>query len=399
LRFYDFFHKEANNMRRNKRKKSWTGKSVELKVLNELYRVISSASKQMLGYPASLVFDYSILLRFLKFHINNVGDPYANSGYYRINTLDIERRVIDRFAELFHAPKNSYWGYVTSGGTEGNLYGLYVARECYPNGVVYYSDQAHYSVIKNLRVLKIKSRCITSQPNGEIDYNELRKALKADKDKTVPILFATIGTTMKGAIDDIEQFHEILSSLKIEEFYIHCDAACFGMILPFLPDRQTMHFDFRAKIDSIAISGHKVIGTPIPCGVVLLKKSHAERVENPIEYIGHLDRTISGSRSGLTPLFLWHEMIYSSEKKFERRIHACMKKAQYAIEQFQKAGIPAWRNPNSVIVVFPRPSENLARKWQLAVEGEISHIITLPHVTRKIINQLVEEVALEYKNE
>ena len=187
-----------------KQKKVWVGKKNELKVLNELYKMISKASKEMVGYPASLVFDYSILLKFLKYHINNAGDPYENTGYYRINTLDIERRVIDRFAELFHAPPNSYWGYVTNGGTEGNLYGLYVAREHYPKGIVYYSDQSHYSVKKSLRLLQMRSHCIKSQSNGEIDYKELQKALKANKKKSIPILFANIGTTMKGAIDDVQ---------------------------------------------------------------------------------------------------------------------------------------------------------------------------------------------------
>ncbi len=144
------------------------------------------------------------------------------------------------------------------------MYGLYVAREHHPKGIVYYSDQSHYSVIKSLRLLQMRSHCIKSQPNGEIDYKELRKALKANKKKGLPILFANIGTTMKGAIDDVQRFHKILDDLHIDKFYIHCDAACFGMILPFLPDRQTIHFDFRAKIDSIAISGHKVIGNPDP---------------------------------------------------------------------------------------------------------------------------------------
>lgn len=385
-------------MKTNKRKKIWVGKKKELQVLDALYKIISDASKEMVGYPASLVFDYSILLRFLKYHINNIGDPYENSGYYKINTLNIEKRVIDRFAELFHAPKNNYWGYVTNGGTEGNLYGMYVAREQHPRGILYYSDQTHYSVIKNLRLLKMPSCVVKSQPNGEIDYKKLRAILLDNKSKATPILFANIGTTMKGAIDDILKFHEILSSLHIDKYYIHCDAACFGMILPFLPDKQTKHFDFRANIDSMAISGHKVIGTPMPCGVVLLKKSHAEKIGNFIEYVGTSDRTISGSRNGLTPLFLWHEMIYSSEGKFKKKIRDCLKNAQYAVEQFRKVGIQAWHNPNSIIVIFPRPSEKIVRKWQLAVEGDLAHMITLPHVTHRLIDRVIKEISLDKKS-
>ena len=34
-------------------------------------------------------------------------------------------------------PKET-WGYCTNGGTEGNMYGLFLAREIYPKGIVYY---------------------------------------------------------------------------------------------------------------------------------------------------------------------------------------------------------------------------------------------------------------------
>ncbi|MEI8301010.1 MAG: histidine decarboxylase, partial [Chlamydiota bacterium] len=125
------------------------------KILNELYIDFKKASKEMVGYPISQLFDYSELFHFLEFHINNLGDPFRKSWHYRINTLKIEKEVIDEFARLFHAPKNNYWGYVTNGGTEGNLHGLYVARELHPEGVVFYSEQTHYSVCKNLRILRM----------------------------------------------------------------------------------------------------------------------------------------------------------------------------------------------------------------------------------------------------
>ncbi len=368
----------------------------ELRTLDALYRQIQKAASEMIGFPASLLFDYSILLKFLKFHINNVGDPFSKRGYFRINTLDIEKRVIDRFAQLFHAPRGSYWGYVTNGGTEGNLYGLYLARELHPDGVVFFSDQTHYSTMKNLRLLQMPSVMVPSLSNGEIDYAALRNALVREGKKRTPILFANIGTTMKGAIDDVGRMREILSALKIKEHYIHCDAACFGMILPFLKDHRPP-FDFRVKIDSMAISGHKVIGTPIPCGVILTKKSHAKKVDKFIEYVGVVDKTITGSRNGLSPLFLWHEMIFAAEEKFRKKINDCVDKADYAVRRFQEQGVAAWKNANSIIVVFPRPSEKIVRKWQLAVEGEVAHIITLPHVSRKILDRAIREISAEKK--
>ena len=55
-------------------------------------------------------------------------------------------------------------------------------------------------------------------------------------------------------------------------------------------------------------------------------------------------------------------------------------------------GIPAWRNRNSVTVVFPRPSDEVVRKWQIAPYEDIAHIITMPNVSRGAIDALVDDV-------
>ncbi|MGL4603719.1 MAG: hypothetical protein ACRCU9_06195 [Iodobacter sp.] len=109
--------------------------------------VYQKTSQHFLGYPCANDLDYSCLFRFMQFPINNEGDPFQSSTY-RLATREIEQEVIHFFAELFNAPVNDYWGYVTNGGTEGNLYGLYLARELHPNGIVYFSEETHYSVAK-----------------------------------------------------------------------------------------------------------------------------------------------------------------------------------------------------------------------------------------------------------
>ncbi len=374
-------------------------KSKETKKLDQLYTYCKKAAGEMAGYPVRHFFDYSKLHRFLKFHINNLGDPFQKRGYFRVNTLDIEKEVIDRVAELFNAPKDSYWGYVTSGGTDGNMYGLYAGRELFPEGVVFYSDQTHYSIPKCLRILRMQSIVVKAQPNGEIDYGNLQCCLMAERKglDRPPIIMANIGTTMKGAVDDIVRIKEIMADLKIKKFYIHCDAAFFGMILPFLPDVESQPFDFRVGIDSIAISGHKMIGTPYPCGVVLTKKSNNEKIASSVEYLGINDNTLASSRNGISPLCLWLEINCAKEGKFQEIVQDCMERAGYAINKFSEMGIKAWRNKNSFIVVFPRPSEKLVRKWQMAVQGEIAHIITLPHITHKLIDLIIGQIAADLK--
>jgi len=371
-------------------------KKQERKQLKSLYCELRRATKHLIGYTISKGFDYSPLFRFLEFPINNIGDPYSDPSYLRVNTLHVEKMVVDRLAELFHAPKNGYWGYVTNGGTEGNLHGLYVARELYPNGVVFLSDQTHYSAMKNIHLLRMPFVMVKSLSNGEIDYAALQEALEANE-KGPPIIFANIGTTMRGAIDDLTQIRSILSHLKIKKYYIHCDAAFYGMILPYVPEGLMKPFDFRAGIDSIAISGHKMIGSPIPCGVSITKKAHIEKIGMPIEYVGIKDTTISGSRNGVTPLFLWHQLIHLGEKRYGPVVRNALTKAEKIVHFFNTRGIPAWKNPCSLTIVLPRPSEPLARKWQLPVQGEQCCMIALPRLPQTDIDRFQKEFVADYK--
>ncbi|HSX13691.1 MAG TPA: histidine decarboxylase [Chlamydiales bacterium] len=368
-------------------------KKTEIKELKRLHREFSHAAKHLFGYTISLLFDYSKLYKFLNFPINNIGDPFSQPSNLKINTLQIERKVIDRLAKLFHLKNNEHWGYVTNGGTEGNLYGLYLARELYPKGIVFLSDQTHYSAMKNIRLLRMPYIMVGSLANGEIDYDALEKELAANQQMGPPIFFVNIGTTMKGAIDDLKKIHRIISKLKISEYYIHCDAAFYGMVLPFISEVKP--FDFRAGIDSIAISGHKMIGSPIPCGVVITKKSHVDKISTSIEYVGIKDTTISGSRNGITPLFLWHELVYSCQKKFKKKVQSCFEKANYIIERFHKHGIHAWRNPGSLTIVLPCPSKKIAKKWQLPTQGDICCMIALPQLTKRKIDQFIKEFAAD----
>lgn len=77
------------------------------------------------GYPTNQNFDYDALAPLLHFHINNAGDPFMGSSY-GVNSTDFEISVLDWFAKLWEIKKGEYWGYVTTGGTEGNLHGILI---------------------------------------------------------------------------------------------------------------------------------------------------------------------------------------------------------------------------------------------------------------------------------
>ncbi len=354
--------------------------------IDRLYSKVKEKAGTFIGYPCNLNFDYSELFRFLSFPINNVGDPFISSNY-QVNTHEIEREVIRFFANITHAG-DDYWGYVTSGGTEGNMYGLYLARELHPDGIVFYSQDTHYSVTKILRILNIKNIMIRSLDNGEIDYEDLRKTLEVKRDIT-PIVMANIGTTMKGAVDNIQKIRLIFKELAILDYFIHCDAALSGMILPFIKGAPA--FDFSAGADCISISGHKFIGSPLPSGIVIAKRHHVDRIARAIEYVGTLDTTLTGSRNAITPLFLWYAIKEKGVEGFAQMVCDCLKVADYAIGEFRKVNWEAWRNEFSTTVVFRRPSSELVEKWQLAVYKDIAHLVVMPHVTNNWIDRFMRD--------
>ena len=340
------------------------------------------------GYPVNQDFDYSALYPLLSFSANNVGDPFGFSRYLT-NTHETEREVVREVAELMRLPADEAWGYVTTGGTEGNMYGIYLGRELLGNPIAYFSQDTHYSVLKILHVLNIRNIMIRSQENGELDYDDLRETMRINRDSPA-LIVANIGTTMKGAVDDLERIHAIAKELLLPRYYVHADAALSGMILPFVDDPQPFGFD--SGIDSIAISGHKMIGSPVPCGVVVTKKEYSAQVGRAIEYVGVLDTTILGSRSAISPMIIWLALTKHGREGYRRVVAQTLDTAAYAVRQFNANGIPAWRAKNSVTVVIPRPSPAVVFGWQLAPLEDIAHIITMPHVTREIVDKVIADI-------
>ncbi|ATL48577.1 histidine decarboxylase [Chitinophaga caeni] len=359
--------------------------------LAELLEEIGDSTRDFLGYPVSKDFNYNDLYPFFNYPLNNLGDPFSDSTY-RVGTRKIEQEVVAFFAKLFRAPFNNWWGYVTNGGSEGNLYALYLARELYPNAMVYFSESTHYSVQKNLQLLGMQYITIRSKENGEMDYDDLEHTIQLHRQHPV-IILANIGTTMTEARDHVPSIKQILKKLAIRQHYIHADAALSGSYIAFLQPKPA--FDFEDGIDSIAISGHKFIGSPVPCGVVVVKKSNRDRIARSVSYIGSMDTTITGSRNGHSPLFLWYAIQKLGEEGFRDRAFHSLKVADYTREQLNLSGIPAWSNPQCITVVFPEVSKVISEKYQLASESGMTHIICMPNVSLQQVDQFIAEIKSE----
>lgn len=354
-------------------------------ILDEFQQHIARQTELHAGYPYNLNYDYTALLPFLQYTLNNLGDPFVN-GNYGIHSRDFEKECVQWLANLYEL--ENPWGYVTTCGTEGNLYGLFLGRELYPDGILYFSEDTHYSVKKAARMYRIPYVVIKSQPNGEIDYADLEQQLITNRDKSA-ILNINLGTTLKGAVDKIEKAVDILNRLKVP-FYIHCDGALGGMLLPFIEDAPRISFrDY--PIGSIAVSGHKFIGSPFPCGMVLARSEYVKKIEAIIEYIGSTDTTIMGSRNGLSPLFLWYA-IQSRNNQFSKEVSACLENARYLYDRLVQIGYNAMLNDFSNTVVFDKPGIDLCSKWQLATLGDLAHVVVMQNLNKDKLDRFVDEL-------
>lgn len=278
----------------------------ETEILEAYDQLLQRKSSVHFGYPYNLMYNHEELYEFMRYSINNLGDPFVPSNY-GVHSRQFECAVIDFFSKLFKANPEEMWGYVTTCGTEGNLHGILLARECHPDGILYASRESHYSVFKAAKYYRMDSKSIPTLPMGEINYEELAKEIAINRDKPA-IINVNIGTTVKGAVDNLDKILQIFKDLDIprERYHIHCDGALFAMMMPFLDDAPEI--SFRKNIDSISVSGHKMLGCPMPCGIALARKEHVQKVEQHIDYLNSVDTTIMGSRNGQAALYLWYTL-------------------------------------------------------------------------------------------
>ncbi|GHH24625.1 pyridoxal-dependent decarboxylase [Streptomyces rubradiris] len=247
-------------------------------------RHIDTQTRNFAGYQVNSALDYEKRLgHYLNRHLNNVGDPYQSSSY-TLNSKVLERAVLDYFASLWHAkwphdPEDpeSYWGYVlTMGSSEGNLYGLWNARDYLsgkplraqhrepgraalghaPRGdgphalhpVAFFSEDTHYSLTKAVRALDIDTfhalgstrypddnplgpgtpwpREVPSTEDGAIDIDRLAVLVRFFASRGYPILVSlNYGSTFKGAYDDVEAVsrtvHDICAEYGLDSRRVH----------------------------------------------------------------------------------------------------------------------------------------------------------------------------------
>jgi len=354
--------------------------------LAALLRALEQGRSRRTGFPGGSGFDYRPLAPFLHHELTDPGDPDAGTTADH-HTRAMEREVVEFFADLFHAPTQDRWGYVTTGAAEGNLYGLYAARVVYPDGMVYLSDTAHPSVTKAVELLDMSSVTIRSLPGGELDCVDLRHVM--DRHRTRPaIVVATAGTSTTGAVDDVRQIHRVFRDLALSRHYVHTDAA-YGVHAALLATEPG--FDLADGADSISVSGQEFIGTPFPSGAVILRRSLHERVTRA-DTPGTTETVVGGARNGHAALLLWYALRRLGTAGLRGRAEHARDLAEYLVRRLTELGWPTWRNPHGYTVLLKAPPAELANRWRLSIVDGWTRVSCLPGVTRDQVDRFLAEL-------
>lgn len=366
-------------------------------IIAKYTEALSARAEHHMGYPYNFDFDYKALEGLTSYSINNLGDPFIESNY-GVHSRAFEIAVLDWFAGLWEIPREEYWGYITSCGTEGNLYGIYLGRENLPDGVLFASEDSHYSVWKAARMYRMEAEIVDSNPDGTINIEALKKGLLRNRARGKPaIVNVNIGTTLKGGVDDLEGVVAALrgAGYADDEFFIHCDGALAGVMMSFFGGCEARYISFsRLPIGSVSVSGHKFIGSPVPCGVVLTRLEYIHTLSQNIDYINSRDATIMGSRNGHSPLYMWYALVGKGEEGIRKDVEMCRENAIYLEARLKGVGVEGvMLNRWSNTVVFRTPRDDIVKKWQLACKGDICHIVVMPNLSREKLDQFVAEYA------
>ncbi|MDD3587827.1 MAG: pyridoxal-dependent decarboxylase [Thermoguttaceae bacterium] len=352
----------------------------------------------------------------------SVGSPWKES-WDMLDVDEFERDAVSFMAEAFGFPHDTYWGFVTNGGTDGNMHGIYFGRKALQGQMaafkknentadskkcssdsniakddktipplLYVSAEAHYSVQKLGDVLNIETRVIRALPDGRMDTEDFRRQLDPGRPALIVI---AVGGTFKGAIDDQKAISEILKEKPPIAVYRHLDIALFGGYLPFLDsqDAKSIINQLHQHFDSVAVSGHKFLAMNEPCGFFICRKGILEHLHNlTVPYLNCVMPTISCSRSGFDVLKLYWRIFTTGREGFREEAEHVLAMTHLLVSKLNERGIKAYANPWSNTVIFPRPSDEAVHRFCMACSGEFSHVVVMQYFDEPLIDELVEAI-------
>ena len=220
----------------------------------------------------------AVLGDLLSVMLNNSMATYKIAG----PMVQIEKEIIHKVCELIKYPETS-GGTLPTGGSMSNFMSLIMARDkkdpsSQKSGInskliCYSSEYGHYSITKNASfagIGKDNIRYIKTDQEGKMIIKDLERNIKKDITNGFTPFFvnATIGTTVMGSIDPIQDISKICEKYKL---WMHIDGAYGGSVI--FSEKYKHLINGIEKSNSFCFNAHKTLGCPISTSILVVRNN------------------------------------------------------------------------------------------------------------------------------
>jgi len=398
-------------------------KKIKELVFSALDKNLNYRKEKILGLPATYLdqeqfyFDAPFLkdspfLSVLIHNPNHIGcHTYQKGESYFSGTQELEIDLIRICAEeIFGAEKNSYDGYVASGGTEANIQAQWIYRNYFKKEkqaksneiALLFSEDVHYSAYKGCNLLDILPLEVKVNEIRKWDIADLNEKLLIAKSNGIKYLIVhlSMGTTMFGSVDEPSEITSLIQEMNFD-FFVHVDAAFGGFIYPFTAHQNNLNFA-NSLISSVTIDGHKMLQAPYGTGVFLCRKGLMEYAQTTqASYVQGTDFTLCGSRSGANAVAVWMILMTHGSEGWKYQMQKLIDRTDRVCSVLNELNIDFYRHPamNIVAIKANQMPRKIAEKYHLVADNFENpkwwKIVTMMHVEKHII----DEFLLELQNE
>ncbi len=335
---------------------------------------------------------------YIKFLETNLGDPELFPG-----TTEIESKLITFVSDLLHTPKSGM-GLIVSGGTEGNITAMWIAKQLSGKKEIILPDSAHFSFQKIASLMDIKLVKVPLTQDYTMDISKLKDKIN---ENTAAIL-GIAGSTELGTIDPIPELSDICLD---ENLFFHVDAAFGGYAIPFLKELNydIPEFDFQLKgVSTISIDAHKMGYSAIPLGTLLVRdRTWLNEISVDSPYISSKKQAgMPGTRSGGPVAAAYAVTRYLGKEGYKQLIKNCMNITHYTEKKLKEIGLELVTEPtmNVLGVKLKKLSEVVDRLskqgWKVNKIERLSciRLVIMPQITKEIIDEFIpvlKEVCVE----
>ena len=262
---------------------------------------------------------------------------------------------------------DSSGGIAASGGTLSNLNALIAARHnaglgSDPNSVLLVSEDAHSSFIKCTRIMGLDDTNlvkIKTDNKGCMDLDNLKNSLDqcSINNKKIFAIVATLGTTVRGAIDPIKDISDICKERNI---WLHIDGSIGGIFgVTSIPIKGLNNIN---QANSITINPQKIIGITKTSSLLLV--SNMRTLENTfstgLPYISSKENIINRGELGIQGsrpaevIKLWLGLRSLGLKGMEDILNSSINRKDFFIKNINKNKFEIYSGPLHIISFLPK---------------------------------------------